>query len=379
MSNFNSLPKLADISSSDLENRKVLVRLDTNVPIKFGRVVNGFRLEKSRPTLDWLRARKAKVIVIGHVSGGQSLKPVAEYFQPENRSGLITLAEATERVAKLEPGEMVFLENLRLDPGEEKNSRRLAKFLAGLGDIYVNDAFSVSHRRHVSIVGLPKLLPSYIGQLFDQEHRALSRALTPESPFVCLMGGAKFSTKLPLVKKFSLRADTLFVGGALAHTLFLRLGYSVGRSLVETGVGGLLPVLKRSNLMLPSDVVVKTVLGRKKVKSLESIRARDIIGDAGPATIEKISNEIKKAGFVLWNGPVGNFEAGFSHGTEEVAKAMAQSDAYTLIGGGDTVTAIEQLGLFDKVDFVSTAGGAMLEFLAKETLPGIEAILNSEH
>ncbi|MEX0918360.1 MAG: phosphoglycerate kinase [Candidatus Paceibacterota bacterium] len=368
------LPTIKDLKPADLKGKRVIVRVDFNVPIKNGRVVGEHRIIRSLPTISFLAKAGARIILISHLGDSAgSLKPVALALSRHLKAGFIPSLPTAERIDNLADGGVVLLENLRQEAGEEKNSLTFARRLARLGDIYVNDAFSVSHRAHASIVRLPKLLPAYAGLLFLDEYTHLAKIFSAEKPFVLILGGAKFSTKLPLVKKYLSRADQIFITGALAHSFFHQKGFSIGQSLVEKKVSGLADLLKNKKLKLPIDLIVRSG-GTDKVKLPTEVESSDIIFDAGPATVATIGQAVAGAKTVLWNGPLGNFENGYDAGTKQLAQIIGQSQAFSVVGGGDTVAAIEQLSLVSNFDFISTAGGAMLEFLAEGHLPGLEAL-----
>jgi phosphoglycerate kinase len=257
------------------------------------------------------------------------------------------------------------------------NDESYSKYLASLADIYVNDAFAASHREHASIIGIPRYLPSYIGIEFADEIKNLSLALDPERPSLFILGGAKFDTKEPLIKKFLDLYDRVFVGGALANDLFKAQGFEIGRSLSSGTEHSFKEILDHPNLVLPADVVVvnKEGVATKKPKD---VLIGDMILDAGVEATQQVIQLTKEASFVLWNGPLGDYEKGFNDHTEELARAIVESDAKCIVGGGDTVASISKLGLMNKIDFVSTGGGAMLQFLLEGTLPGIEAIKESK-
>jgi len=259
---------------------------------------------------------------------------------------------------KYVPAGMKLLENLRNNPGEEGNAAKFARALAAKADLYVNEAFSVSHREHASIVRVPKLLSSFVGLEFLLEIQELSKAFYPKKPFLFILGGAKFDTKLPLLEKFSHIADRIFVGGALANNFFKEQGKDIGDSLVSEGDFGLKALLDTGKIILPEDTIVKD--GR--------------ILDAGPIAIENLKPLISAAKLVLWNGPLGNYEKGYKTSTLALAKMISEFGGESIIGGGDTLAAIHELNILDKFSFVSTGGGAMLDFLATGTLPGIEAL-----
>lgn len=348
-----------------LAGKKVLLRLDLNVPIRDGKVADDFRIRKILPTLEFLHDAGARTIILSHLEGkgGDSLLPV---WQELRKIFLVSFSanfdELAKNVSGMENGGFAFFENLRTNAGEKANDENFAKKLASFGEMFVNEAFAVSHRAHASIVGLPKFLPSFTGPLFAEEVRKLSGALRPARPALFILGGAKFETKLPLMKKFIRLYDSVFVGGALANDFLKAQGFDIGDSLVSKTPLDLDSLIK-TNLYLPVDTITT---GRKKIV------------DAGPKTLEVLRRLVGQAQFILWNGPLGEYEVGFADGTKNLATMIAQSHAQSVVGGGDTVAAITALGLENKFGFVSTAGGAMLDFLANETLPGIEALLNQQ-
>lgn len=377
----------------NIRGKRVLLRVDFNVPFVKGKIADDFRIQAAIPTLNLLRDAGAKVVVISHIEGkgGDSLKPVSDYLIdrkiPVGFSPKYFTASTKDILEKMKDGEVVLFENVRLNKGETENNGNFAEKLAKMGDIYVNEAFSVSHRNHASIVGLPKFLPSYAGPVFMREIKNLSRAFNPERPFLFVLGGAKFDTKMPLIKKFLSLSDFIFVGGALANNFFKELNFEVGQSVVSRGSFGLSELLKTRKVFIPTDVVVAAgkageidVAGRvsRKIKSVKGVGPREKILDAGPESIAQLAEFAKRAKFILWNGPLGNYEEGFSEATRKLAEIIAASNAESVVGGGDTVAVIRSLGLANKFTYVSTAGGAMLDFLANETLPGIEAIKKSQ-
>lgn len=367
-----ALKSVNDTAPEYWQGKTVLLRLDLNVPLANGVVADDYRIVRAWPTAQRLLERGAKLILLSHADKGQSLAPVAAYLQKLTPITFVsTIAElsATQAPVKL-------LENLRLlGPGEEANDLVFAQELARCGEAFVNEAFSVSHREHASVVTLPKLLPSYPGLLFQEEISHLSKLFTPELPLIVILGGAKFSTKLPLVEKFVSLADKMFVGGALAHPFFQHRGWELGKSLMDDAekVPGI--VLDSHKIVLPTQVVVSTAQG-KVVKAPEQVTSTDTIIDAGPAALAQLEELVATAKTVLWNGPLGNFELGFREGTESLAKLLAShTGVYSVVGGGDTLAAIKILNLLERFSFVSTGGGAMLDFLSAGTLPGIEALV----
>lgn len=333
-------------SIKNLKGKTVLVRVDFNVPIKNGKVEDDFRIKSSLPTIKFLIKKGAKIILITHLGkdGTASLRPVIKYFFA---------------ISKISKNEVTFFDNIRKFPGEMKNDEAFAKKLSIMGDIYVNDAFSVSHRKHASIVMLPKYLPSFAGLEFEKEVENLSHAFKKiKHPFLFILGGAKFSTKMPLIKKYLKLADYVFVGGALAHDFLKIEGCEIRKSLVSNNNYGIAALLKNKKLILPTDFVMKD----------------GAIVDIGEETVKNLASIIKKSKLILWNGPLGKYEDGGAEATLKVLRLVANSKAESIIGGGDTVDLIDKMNLENKFSFVSTGGGAMLDFLANGTLPAIKAL-----
>ncbi len=366
------------------ENIPILVRAALNVPVENGKVVNTFRLRKAIPTIEFLRKKNARVVLIGHIGekGTETLQPVYDAMK-EFIPGIVwcpvTIGEvARAAVRDLPPGGVLMLENLRRDRGEIMNDKKFAQALAELGDVFVEDSFDVCHRVHASVVGVPEFLPAYAGLLVEEEVTQLSKALKPAHPAVAFIGGSKFSTKEPVLLKLLDVYDRVFAGGALGNDFVKAMGYGVGTSLVsDADPKEIKNVLSNRKLAVRLDAVVGT-LGQKKseneVVKLDNVPADKAILDEGPATTEMLVNLVKEAKTILWNGPFGNYENGYTDSTFAVAKAIAESNAHSIVGGGDTVAAIEEMGAASHFSFLSTGGGAMLDFLAKGTLPGLDVI-----
>ena len=352
----------------------VLLRADLNVPLENGKVRNEFRISKILPTLAYLQKKGARTIVISHLGeSGATLAPVAKHLAKKvpqvSFIGELLGEKVLTKKEQMKNGDILILENLRTDAGEKSNDKDFAMALAVYGDIFVSDAFSASHRPHASIVGIPKYLPSFAGLQLAEEIKNLSKVLQPYRPFVFILGGAKISTKLPLVSAYKNKADTLFMGGAVANDFFVAKGYEVGKSMIDdTPVPK--AILKAKSIHIPLDVITNSHI----VKLPNRVSKKDSILDAGPATVALIAEKFKTAKMILLNGPLGDYEHGFGAATEAVLKAMSQSGAVTIVGGGDSVTLVQKLKLENKFTFVSTGGGAMLEYLAKGTLPGIKAL-----
>jgi 3-phosphoglycerate kinase len=345
----------------NLEGKRVLLRVDFNVPLEHGIILDDFRIKKAIPTIEYLLAKGAFVTIIAHLGkdGSASIDPIIERFF---------------ELSKFPKEKIKFYPNIRKFPGEEANDAEFAKDLAKEGDIYVNDAFSVSHREHASVVGVSKLLPHYAGFQLEEEVKHLSTAIkNPEHPFLFILGGAKFSTKVPLIEKYLELADNVFIGGALANNFLKTKGYEVGQSLTDESSPEFERILKNPKLIIPADVVVLT--GDKLVsKDLTEIKNEDVIVDVGEKTVTLLGTYIEKSKLILWNGPLGKYEVGGEKGTKKVLELVANSQAKSILGGGDTAALVTQMGLEDKFTFVSTGGGATLDFLAKGTLPGIDAL-----
>lgn len=361
--------------------KRVLLRLDLNVPMESGEIRDDYRIKESIPTINFLREAGARVVIIAHIGKGKpgdTLLPVAKYLEKSypTVTFLPTLrnAENASITEKMVAGDVILIENLRHDKGEEENDPEFAAYLASLGDVYVNDAFSVSHRAHASVVGVVALLPHYVGIRLAQEVDRLALAFNPQHPFLFILGGSKISTKMPLLKKFLDIADNVFVGGAIVNNFFKVAGHEIGTSVYDKDeLDGLSEYLNNPKLIIPKDVVVKNASG-SEARALENVNASDMIVDVGAETIKHLEGVIGAAKLIVWNGPLGFYEEGFTEGTRELLDLIAGSSATSIIGGGDTVALINEMGAIGKFSFVSTGGGAMLDFLANETLPGIIAL-----
>lgn len=352
---------------TDLKGKRVLVRTSLNVPVKDGVVTNAYRLKRALPTLRYLSEQGAKVIIIGHIGRktDETLKPVfteLEKFLPMHFGGVINSQEFADRAAFMNDGDILMAENIRQDEREEHNDAVFAVEIAKHGDIYVNDAFDNIHREHTSMLALAKLLPAYAGLNVLEETRELQKVMTPRHPSLFLLGGAKFETKMPLVEKYLEVYDHVFIAGALMNDIFKAKGFEVGQSLVsDVSIAGA-SFLSSDKLVLPIDVVVEGPRGII-TKAPHEVEADEKIMDCGQATTDMLATFIAEAKTILWNGPFGNFERGFTHSTEQTMQHLAEAKAFSVVGGGDTVASIETLGLNDKLGFVSTGGGAMLTYL----------------
>ena len=392
------------ITDLDVTSKRVIVRVDFNVPMsksEVGKITDNARILAALPTINYLIENKAKVILLSHLGRPKgeakkefSLEPVAkELSRLLNKevkflqSDLVVDDNVKNKVLNLQDGEVALLENTRFRPEETKNIDNFSKELSSLGDIYINDAFGTSHRAHCSNVGLCKFLPSAVGFLVEKEISIMGKALSnPERPFVAILGGAKVSDKITVIENLIEKVDSIIIGGGMAFTSLKSLGYSVGKSLLEEDKIDLAKDLyekaksKNVNMLLPVDVVVSKEFSNDsdfKTVTIDSIE-EDYMGlDIGYKTVELFSEEIKKAKTVVWNGPMGVFEMpNFAKGTFEIAKAIAETDSISIIGGGDSASAAEKSGFKDKITHISTGGGASLEFLEGKILPGIDAIDN---
>lgn len=360
----------------DLSGMRVLLRADLNVPVTGGTVTDPFRIDAALRSMQFLLGHGARLVIASHMSDKLgSLAPVFAYLKtkiPLSFTDDVTGPEAHAAVGALRDGQALLLQNIRRNKGEESNDPQFVRELASLADVYVNDAFPVSHRAHASIVGVPALLPSYAGFQFLAEVEGLSPALAPQSPSLAILGGAKLVTKIALLKSLLSKYDHVFVGGALANDFYAARGYETGKSLVS-GTAAAADMLFDPKIILPDTVVVSNPAGKDE-KPAAGVGKSDSIADIAVSSFDVLLPHIAAARSIVWNGPMGHFETGFREGTDALARLIAHSDAKAVVGGGDTLSSIQDLGLLDKFAFVSTAGGAMLDFLANGTLPGIKAL-----
>ncbi len=389
-----NLPSLADLD--DLDGGRVLLRLDLNVPVAEGVVQDSTRIDAALPTLRRVLDRASVVAACSHLGKAKgtpdpqySLAPVAEALEGALGRPVRFVPDCLDdSIASAAPGTLLLLENLRFHPGEKANDEDFARRLAAPFSHYVNDAFGTAHRSHASVVGVPALFGvgrKAAGLLMEREVAALSRMIVdPEQPYVAVVGGAKISTKTAPLEALIERVSTLLIGGGMANTFLLALGHEVGRSLVEEEmVDTALEVIRRAQdrgvtLELPTDVVVTDALDDPKVIEVvaaDAVPASLMIVDLGPDSRRRYAEAIDSARTVFWNGPMGVFEvAAFAEGTLAVASAMASTDAFTVVGGGESVMAIKRAGVADSIDHVSTGGGASLQFLTGEPLPALVAL-----
>ena len=390
----------ASVREAEVDGRRVLVRVDFNVPLDGERITDDTRIRAALPTIELLRERGAALILVSHLGRPKgkvvpelSMRPVgdrlAELLGTEvRRAPAVVGSDVETMVGALGPGEVLLLENSRFEPGETENDPKLSEALAGLADLYVNDAFGAAHRAHASTEGVARHLPGYAGLLLERELTELGRVVeAPERPLVVVLGGAKVSDKIGVIERFLEVADQILIGGAMSYSFFRSQDIGTGDSLVEeAGVKLAAEAFEAAaesecDLELPVD----QVLGREfdaetEVREVEGaeVPAGWMGLDIGPRTAAAYGEAIDAAGTVLWNGPMGAFELPpFAAGTRAVAEAVAAAPGKTVIGGGDSVAALRQFGLDEKVDWLSTGGGASLELLEGKELPGVEALIDA--
>lgn len=394
------------VEDLDVRGKRVLVRVDFNVPQSkdgSGKITDDARIVAALPTIEYLRKNGARVILMSHLGRPKdgydpvySMKPIADRLSEFLKDKVYFLAsekvvddQVREGVSELKDGQVALLENTRFVKGETKNDPEFAKDLASLADLFVNDAFGTSHRAHSSNVGVASVLPSALGYLVEKEVRIMGGALEdPKRPFVAILGGAKVSDKIGVIRNLLNKVDAILIGGGMAYTFQKALGFEVGTSLLEEDKIDLAKELmtdaekKGVKLLLPVDGVIADAVApgqNAEVVAIDRIPADKMSLDIGPKTAEIFTREILSAGTVVWNGPMGVFEIPeFAKGTLAIAKAMAESDAITIVGGGDSAAAVEQAGYKDQMSHVSTGGGASLELLEGKELPGIAAIDDKE-
>ena len=384
------------IRDNDFRSKRVLVRVDFNVPLKDGKITDDTRIRAAQPTINYLIENGAALILCSHLGRPKgkpdpklSLKPVAEHLSKLIKAKVYfaddCIGKNTVNMAKnLKPGQVLVLENTRFHAGEKANDPVFAKELASLAEVFVNDAFGTAHRAHASNVGVAKFLPAYAGFLMEKEIKYLGQAIeNPKKPFIAILGGAKVSGKMGVIKHLLKKADQILIGGGMANTFFKAQGYLMGDSLVEDDVLGLAnEILKEggNKIRLPIDVVIADSFSadaNHKTINMKSIPDGWQILDIGPETVSRYETSIENAKTVVWNGPMGVFEfPAFAKGTFSLAQAVAKCDGNTIIGGGDSVAAIKQSGLADKITHISTGGGASLEMLEGKMLPGMAALLD---
>ena len=383
----------------NLNQKKVLLRLDLNVPLKKGIITDETRIDKILPVIKFLLKKKSKIIIISHIGRPKgkvnkklSLKPICENLEKKINqkiklinSNIFKLKK--EDLFKNSEDQIIFLENIRFYDEEEKNDLNFSKHLASLADLFVNDAFSCSHRAHASICKITEFLPSFAGLQLETEINALKKITTEiKKPITCIIGGSKISTKIGIIKNLIPKFDNIIIVGGMANNVLNYKGKAIGKSIKEDNCEMIIDdIFKTSkkhscSIIYPEDVVIgKTMEGKSQTKELNEIANDDLILDIGPKTIKKISNIIESSKTVLWNGPAGYFEnPNFAIGSHEIAKKIIKKNKnnliYSVAGGGDTITFLNQINALDDFNFVSTAGGAFLEYLEGKELPGIKAL-----
>ena len=383
----------------DLRQKIVLLRLDLNVPIKDGKIIDETRINKTLPIFKYLIEKNCRIVVLSHVGRPKgkkvfdlSLKPICKNLEKKINKKIELITESIFNLDKDKlflnhSCEIVFLENIRFYAEEEKNDVNFSKHLASLGDLYINDAFSCSHRAHASVSQITKFIPSYAGLQLETEIKALKKVTTEiKKPITCIIGGSKISTKISIIKNLIQKFDNLVIVGGMANNILKYRGYVIGNSIAEDNCETIIKdIFKFSKkyscaLIFPEDVAVgKKMDGESIIKELNEVDNDDIILDIGPKTIKRINKTIELSKTILWNGPAGYFEnPNFAKGSFEIGKKIADKyksqEIFSVAGGGDTVALINHIGIIDSFNFVSTAGGAFLEYLEGKELPGIRAL-----
>ena len=378
--------KFKRMSDVDLRGKRVFIRADLNVPVENGRVTDDTRIRASVPAIRYALDEGAGVMVTSHLGRPKEgeLKPEDSLAPVGKRLGEllgfeVPLVRDWVNGVSIRPGEVLLLENCRVNKGEKKDDEALAKKIAALCDVYVNDAFGTAHRAEATTHGVARFAKiACAGPLMAAELEALSKAVAnPARPLLAIVGGSKVSTKLSILAELAKKVDRLIVGGGIANTFLLAAGKPIGKSLAEPElVGQARSIMSRTTVPLPSDVVVAASMeGPASTKPVEAVADEEMILDIGPKSARALADELAEAKTILWNGPVGVFEkAAFAKGTETVARAIANAKAFSIAGGGDTVAAINKFGIAERIGYISTAGGAFLEFLEGKTLPAVAAL-----
>ncbi|WP_034634852.1 phosphoglycerate kinase [Desulfofundulus thermocisternus] len=393
---------LKTIRDLEVTGKRVLVRVDFNVPLDGeGNVADDTRIRAALPTIQYLLEKQARVILVSHLGRPKGkvderyrLDPVARRLSELLGRPVVKVDdcigdEPRRAVQEMQPGDVILLENVRFHPGEEKNEEKFARQLAELADVYVNDAFGTAHRAHASTEGVAHFLPAAAGFLMEKEINMLGQALSnPGRPFVAILGGAKVSDKIGVIENLLGKVNTLLIGGGMANTFLAARGLALGKSLVETDkvalAGDFINRAQKAGvkLLLPVDLVVARAAqpdAEPKVVPVDAVPEDWMALDIGPETVKNYVAEVRDAGTVIWNGPMGVFEmAPFAAGTFELARALAESKATTIVGGGDTAAAVEKAGVAGRMSHVSTGGGASLEFLEGKTLPGVAVLMDKK-
>ena len=383
----------------NLNEKKVLLRLDLNVPLKDGVITDQTRIEKIIPIVEFLLEKNSKILIISHVGRPKgkvnkdlSLKPVCESLEKKIKRNIKFIDEDIFKLKNKDlfedsKDQLIFLENIRFYNGEEKNDLNFSKHLAGYADLFVNDAFSCSHRAHASVSKITDFLPSFAGLQLETEINALKKVTSEiKKPVTCIIGGSKISTKIQIIKNLIPKFDNIIIVGGMANNILYHKGNQIGKSIKEEDTGLIIDEIFKTSkkypckIVYPEDVLIgKNLNDKSQVKEINEITVDDLILDIGPKTVSKIQNIIEGSKTVLWNGPAGYFEnPNFAKGSYEIAKAIIKKNKnrtiYSVVGGGDTVALINQINAIKDFDFVSTAGGAFLEYLEGKELPGIKAL-----
>ena len=383
---------------TNLQGKKIILRLDLNVPLENNKITDTTRIDKILPTIEFLLNQNTKIIILSHVGRPKgkivkelSLKPIGEEIEKKLNEKVILISNNINTIKKEfinnTNERILLLENIRYYPQEEQNDRKFAEHLAGLGDIYVNDAFSCSHRAHSSICEISKFLPSFSGLQLDLEVGSLKKITSNiTKPITCIIGGSKISTKINVIKNLIPKFDNLIIVGGMANNVIEHAGNNIGKSIKEENVNGIINEIitlskkENCNLIFPEDVVVaESKNGIPQNRKLNEISNDEMVLDIGPKTIQNIINIIDKTNTILWNGPAGYFEnPDFANGSKQIAKKIVENNKtnkiFSVAGGGDTVSLLNNLNAVDNFNFVSTAGGAFLEYLEGKELPGIKAL-----
>ncbi len=382
------MEKILQMIDLELQGKRVLIREDLNVPIKNGVITSDARILAAIPTIEYALKAGARVILMSHlgrpIEGNfneqYSIKPIARYIQELLKVNITVTSDREEKIFNCD-SDVIFLENVRFNEGENTNSQSLSKSYASLCDIFVMDAFGAAHRSQASTYGVAKYAPiSCAGPLLVRELNILDKILEqPARPMVAIVGGSKVSSKLAVLKKLADKVDQLIVGGGIANTFLAAKGLPIGSSLFEHNlIAEAKEIMLKTEILLPTDVIV----GREfcestiaTIKSVNEISSKDMIFDFGPISAKKLANILVSSGTILWNGPIGVFEFDqFQGGTKTIAEAIAHSNSYTVAGGGDTLAAIDKFGIIDKISYISTGGGAFLEYVEGKTLPAVEIL-----
>lgn len=382
------MEKILQMTDLELQGKRVLIREDLNVPIKNGIITSDARILAAIPTIEYALKAGARVILMSHlgrpIEGNfneqYSIKPIARYIKEMLKVDITVTSDREEEIFNCD-SDIIFLENVRFNEGEKTNSQSLSKSYASLCDIFVMDAFGAAHRSQASTYGVAKYAPiSCAGPLLVRELNVLDKILKqPARPMVAIVGGSKVSSKLAVLKKLADKVDQLIVGGGIANTFLAAKGLPIGSSLFEHNlIAEAKEIMLKTEILLPTDVIVGKEFCESTiatVKSVNEISSKDMIFDFGPVSAKKLANILVSSGTILWNGPIGVFEFDqFQGGTKTIAEAIAHSNSYTVAGGGDTLAAIDKFGIIDKISYISTGGGAFLEYVEGKTLPAVEIL-----